>query len=50
MEDRCKLIRYVPLNDTQEIDITFSLKPQRENYKVKACHYLGWLIGHEGEG
>ena len=40
------------MNDTTEIDIVFPLPSQWNNkkYKVKACHYLGWLIGHEGAG
>ena len=45
-----RLIRYVPIHDTNEIDLMFPLKPQQKHYKIKPTHYLGWLIGHEGKG
>ena len=40
-----KLFRYLPLSEHNEIDIVFTLPPQKKNYHTKPCHYLGWLIG-----
>ena len=49
LDNISSLIRYVPLSEQIEIDVVFTLPPQREKYDVKAMHYLGWLIGHEGQ-
>ena len=32
------------------MDVFWSLPPQSRHYKIKPLHYLGWLVGHEGQG
>lgn len=50
LENISKLFHYLPLSEKTEIDIVFTLPPQHKKYDTKATHYLGWLIGHEGQG
>ena len=50
LENISKLFHYLPLSENTEIDIVFTLPPQHKKYDTKATHYLGWLIGHEGQG
>ncbi|XP_034530735.1 nardilysin-like [Notolabrus celidotus] len=45
-----KLYRVVPVRKVHALNITWSLPPQEEYYRVKPLHYISWLIGHEGTG
>ncbi|KAM9708709.1 nardilysin [Menidia menidia] len=45
-----KLYRVVPVRKVHALNITWSLPPQEQHYRVKPLHYISWLIGHEGTG
>ncbi|XP_066479934.1 nardilysin [Tiliqua scincoides] len=45
-----KVYRVVPIRKTHSLNITWSLPPQEQYYRVKPLHYISWLVGHEGKG
>ena len=49
-----RIIRYVPLEHSNEIDIIFPLPSEwrdgKRSHRCKGSHYLAWLIDHEGKG
>ncbi|XP_078074685.1 nardilysin-like [Mustelus asterias] len=45
-----KLYRVVPVKKVHSLNITWSLPPQKQHYRIKPLHYISWLIGHEGKG
>lgn len=45
-----KLYKVVPVGDTHEVHLTWLLPPLMHHYRSKPLSYLGWLLGHEGEG
>ena len=44
-----RIIRYIPMKDVHTVDFVWSLPPTWKLYKTKPLHYLGWLVGHEGQ-
>ncbi|XP_074609078.1 nardilysin-like isoform X1 [Acropora palmata] len=45
-----KLCKMVPVKDVNQLEVTWVLPPQQQNYRVKPMHYVSWLMGHEGPG
>ncbi|XP_033115236.1 nardilysin-like, partial [Anneissia japonica] len=45
-----KLYKIVPVQDLNELVITWKFPCLFKEYKCKPLHYLSWLIGHEGHG
>ncbi|XP_063962831.1 nardilysin-like [Lytechinus pictus] len=45
-----KLYKVIPVQDEHTLDLTWSLPSQQKHYRCKPLHYLGWLLGHEGQG
>lgn len=46
----CKLYTVEPVKDISQVELTWALPPVQHLYKIKPLHYIGWVIGHEGEG
>ncbi|XP_064605323.1 nardilysin-like [Liolophura sinensis] len=46
----CKLYKVIPVKSINQIEITWSLPSQLDNFRTKPLGYLSFLIGHEGEG
>ncbi|XP_033632870.1 insulin-degrading enzyme-like [Asterias rubens] len=50
-EDQMKVkCNVVPVKDIRQLNVTFPIPDLREHYRSKPAHYLGHLVGHEGEG
>ncbi len=49
-EDVRTLTYVVPVKDLRQLNITFSMHDLHPFYKTGPGHYLGHLIGHEGQG
>ena len=49
-EDCATLTQVVPIEDTRELSVTWSIPDLREHYKSSPTKYLSRLIHHEGEG
>ncbi|XP_014681829.1 PREDICTED: nardilysin-like [Priapulus caudatus] len=49
-EKHRKLYKVVPLRNTHQLDIMWSLPCQLNHYRAKPLECLSWLIGHEGKG
>ncbi|XP_044172178.1 nardilysin-like isoform X3 [Acropora millepora] len=45
-----KLCKMVPVKDVNQLEVTWVLPRQQQNYRVKPMHYVSWLMGHEGPG
>lgn len=45
-----KLYKMVPVKDVNQLEISWVLPPQQQNYRIKPMHYVSWLMGHEGPG
>ncbi|WP_160169835.1 insulinase family protein [Marinospirillum insulare] len=43
-------VDYLPLRQQHQLLLLFPIPDQTANYQKKADHYLGGLLGHEGEG
>jgi len=44
------LVKTVPIEEGDYLEITWPITPSIQFYKEGPCHYLSHLIGHEGEG
>ena len=49
-EDCGTLTHVVPIEDTRELSVTWSIPDLKEHYKSSPTSYLCRLIHHEGEG
>ncbi|XP_038070879.1 insulin-degrading enzyme-like [Patiria miniata] len=50
-EDQLKMnCNVVPVKDIRQLNVSFPIPDLRKHYKSKPAHYLGHLVGHEGEG
>ncbi|XP_022094344.1 insulin-degrading enzyme-like [Acanthaster planci] len=47
LEMKCNV---VPVKDIRQLNVSFPIPDLRKHYKSKPAHYLGHLVGHEGEG
>ncbi|KAK6618928.1 hypothetical protein RUM44_003309 [Polyplax serrata] len=45
-----KIIWIKPVKDICEVHLTWILPSYMKEYKSRPLNYVGWLIGHEGEG
>lgn len=45
-----KLLYVKPVKDICQVHLTWVLPTYMKEYKSRPLDYLGWLIGHEGEG
>ncbi|KAJ8039795.1 Nardilysin [Holothuria leucospilota] len=45
-----KLYKVVPVKNYHQIEVTWAFPPLAKYYKSKPLQYLGWLVGHEGNG
>ena len=46
----CKLYKMIPMQNINELDVSWALPPLLQKFKAKPLHYLGTIIGHEGKG
>ena len=43
-----RLYRVAPVTDRYQVDVSWSLPPIIEKFRVKPLHYVEWIVGHEG--
>ncbi|XP_076461437.1 insulin-degrading enzyme-like [Babylonia areolata] len=49
-EQKQKITKAVPVKDTRDLGVTWSIPDLLPYYKMNPGHYLGHLLGHEGPG